>query len=347
MSNGEHLQKLAENIGKGDSAAMHKILGCAMTDQEAQFIMDLPAAPAELAAKWGMGEQAIQDRIMGLARRGLLIPSKKGMRFPADPATLHDGILSSASEHVPAGMDKFWMELYDGEGWGHEIGNVLSGLPVRILRTIPVLNSVSSGSKLPPHESITDIIMAHKDLISIRNCCCRVGAKKCDHPAQVCMQFSKRAQYDLHRGSGRKVSADEALSIALTAGDSGLVPTVPNMSSMEGIDFICFCCGCCCLVINPGLRVGGLDKILAPSRFVSTVDADVCNACGECVERCAVSAIEVQEDTGVAVVDRDKCLGCGACVLACPLDGGMTMELVRPPEFIPETNFSPTSIMGM
>jgi ferredoxin len=161
------------------------------------------------------------------------------------------------------------------------------------------------------------------------------------------MQFGERAKYDLYRGSGRKVSAEEALSIAVTAGNSGLVPVVTNVASVEGLDFICFCCGCCCLVINPGLRVGALDKILSPSRFVSTVDPDTCNACGECEEGCPVDAIAMPADTGLAVVDRDKCLGCGACVLACPVDGGLVMELLRPPEFIPDENIGASSLLHM
>ena len=345
MSRSEYIHALAERYAKGESPAMHKILECAMTDEEARFILDLPAATADLAAKYGMDEPVVEAKMLGLAQRGLLVSSRKGLRFPGDPATLHDSILSSLPELIPSGMERLWMELYDGEGWGIEIGSVLAGLPTPVLRTIPIQNSVPPGTTLLPHESIVEVIQAHKDLISIRNCCCRVAAKKCDHPNQVCMQFSTRAEYDLFRGSGRKVSADEAIAIAAEAGNSGLVPTVSNLSKLDELDFICFCCGCCCLVINPGLRVNGLQKILAPSRFVSTVNADLCNACGECAERCAVDAIEVKEDESIAIIDRDKCLGCGACVLACPMDGGMAMELVRPPEFIPEIGFGPSSIL--
>lgn len=345
MSNGEHVRKLAAGIWKPESRAMPRILEAAMTDDEARFILDLPAASADLAAKHGLSEAAVEQKILALARRGLLVSSRKGMRFPADPATLHDIMLSASPEHVPAGMDALWMELYEGERWAHDIGTVLSGLPVRALRTIPVHHSVSGN--LAPHENLADIIQAHEDLITIRGCCCRVGAKKCDHPVQVCMQFGARAEYDLYRGSGRKVSADEALSIAQTAGQSGLVPTVSNVANVAGLDFICFCCGCCCLVINPGLRVGALDKILAPSRFVSTVDADTCNGCGECVQQCCVDAIAVNEAAGTATVDREKCLGCGACVLACPFESGIVMEEIRSPEFVPESNPITSILMQM
>ena len=71
MSSGEHLQKLAERVGKGDSAAMHKILACAMTDDEAAFILELPATPEELATSSGSSARAVEEKILGLARRGL------------------------------------------------------------------------------------------------------------------------------------------------------------------------------------------------------------------------------------------------------------------------------------
>jgi ferredoxin len=323
---------------------MHKILECAATDEEARFILDLPAANADLAAKYGLEEHAVEQKILSLARRGLLVSSREGMRFPFDPATLHDCILSSTPDLIPPEMDRFWMELYDGEDWGTEIGTVLAGLPMPVLRAIPIQNTVPPKTTLLPHESVVDIIQAHKDLITIRNCCCRVGAKKCDHPTQVCMQFAERAEYDLYRSSGRKVSADEATVIAAQAGNSGLVPTVGNTAQLDGLDFICFCCGCCCLVINPGRRVGQVQNILAPSRFLGTVDPEACDGCKKCVERCAVDAIVAGEAAETVVVDRNKCLGCGACVLACPIEGALTMEPVRPPEFIPQTNFM-TSIL--
>ncbi len=351
MGKGEHISKLAGKCGKGDSPAMQKILERAMTDEEARFLLDLPAASADLAARYGMDEKAVEDKILDLARRGLVVWSRKGTRFPRDPATLHDNMLASAPQHIPPGMDRLWMDLYEGEDWASEIGNGLAGLGTQVLRAIPIRNCLPPNTRLLPHENIAEIIEAHKDLITVRNCCCRTGAKRCDHPTQVCMQFARRAEYDLYRGSGRKVSADEAMAVALEAGNSGLVPTVTNMASTQGLDFICFCCGCCCLVINPGLKVGALDKYLAPSRFLSKVDNQKCNGCGECPVQCCVNAIEMKEIAGFegpkAVIHAEKCLGCGACVPVCPEEGAITMEEIRPPEFIPDTISGPSSIVHM
>jgi len=349
MSGGEHIHKLAEWSGKGESPAMHRILECAMTDEEARFLLDLPASTADLAAKYAMDERAVEEKLLNLARRGLVVSSRKGIRYPRNPSTLHDNILSSAAEEIPAEMGKLWMDLYDGEGWGEEIGRGMAAFGITALRTIPGLNSVPSSVQLLPHESIEAIIDANRDLISLRHCCCRRGAKKCDHPTEVCIQFGRRAEYDLYRGSGRKLSRDEAMAAALEASNSGLVPTVTNMSAMQALEFICFCCGCCCLVLDPASKVGATKQILAPSRFAARVDNQKCDGCLKCPMHCAFDAIEMKSLPGYAeqraVIDAEKCMGCGACVPKCPIEGALTMELIRPPEFIPETISGPSSVV--
>jgi hypothetical protein len=168
-----------------------------MSDEEARFLLDLPASTTDLAAKYDLDEKAVEEKLLNLARRGLVVSSRKGIRYPRNPSTLHDNILSSAEEQIPSEMGKLWMDLYDGEGWAEEIGRGMAAFGITALRTIPGLNSVPSGVQLLPHESIEAIIEANRDLISLRHCCCRRGAKKCSHPTEVCIQFGRRAEYDL------------------------------------------------------------------------------------------------------------------------------------------------------
>jgi ferredoxin len=320
-----------------------------MTDEEARFLLDLPAKTADLAAKYGMDEPSVEEKILKLARRGLVVSSRKGIRYPRNPSTLHDNILSSAEEEIPPEMAGLWMELYDGEGWGEEIGRGMAAFGITALRTIPGLQSVPGDVELLPHESIQAIIEANGDLISLRHCCCRRGAKKCSHPTEVCIQFARRAEYDLYRGSGRKLSVDDAMAAALEASQSGLVPTVTNMSAMQALEFICFCCGCCCLVLDPAARAGATQEIVAPSRFTARVDNEKCDGCTKCPMHCAFDAIEMKSLPGYAepraVIDAEKCMGCGACVPKCPIEGALTMELIRPPEFIPEKITGPSSVV--
>jgi len=51
--------------------------------------------------------------------------------------------------------------------------------------------------------------------------------------------------------------------------------------------------------------------------FEACIDTAECTGCEQCLERCPVGAISVEN---VAVVDYDKCLGCGLCAGACPTE---------------------------
>ncbi len=348
MSTNEFICKLAKMSGKADSKAFYRILECAMTVEEARFLLELPVPNADLAAKFNLDEKAVEDKILGLAQRGLVTVSRKGYRYPRDPGTLHDNMLSSAPQHIPPGIEKIWMELYEDEEWWRVAARVLGSTGNIFLRVIPARRSVPNHVKLLPYENVVDIVQAHKDLISVRRCCCRVGAKKCDHPNEVCIQFGRRAEYDLFRSSGRKISADEAIALSLMAEESGLVPMVTNLSVTERLEFICYCCGCCCVVLNPGLRANTIDKILAPSRFLAKVDDEKCSGCGDCVPRCYFNAIEMTDrphfDKAWIVIDEGKCIGCGLCGLVCELEA-ITQEMVRPPEFVPETISGPSVVL--
>ena len=339
--------KLAERNGKADSERLHRILEKAMTPEEARFLLELPASPADLAAKFNMDEKAIESKIKDLSQRGLLVASRRGYRYPGSLGTLHDNILASAPQYIPPGMDKLWMDFYEGDWW-REVADQLIAMGNPTLRAILAPESIPPGVELLQNESIEALLNANKELISVRNCCCRVMAKSCDRPIFTCTQFGRRAEYDLFRGSGKKVSADEALDVSLKATKAGLVPTVTNIRAMEALEFICYCCSCCCVVLEPASRIGKMNEVLASSRFVGRVDNETCNGCEECVSRCFFSAIELKKVPGLgtpkAVIDTEKCRGCGLCVLECGPEA-ITMELTRPPEFIPETIAGPSSIV--
>lgn len=50
--------------------------------------------------------------------------------------------------------------------------------------------------------------------------------------------------------------------------------------------------------------------------MAAVIDAEKCNACGECVSSCPLDAIAIQDNH--AVVDDTTCGDCGACVDVCP-----------------------------
>jgi heterodisulfide reductase subunit A len=48
------------------------------------------------------------------------------------------------------------------------------------------------------------------------------------------------------------------------------------------------------------------------------IDAETCSGCKTCIPMCPFSAIDRDEDRGIAVINEVLCKGCGTCVAACP-----------------------------
>jgi len=74
----------------------------------------------------------------------------------------------------------------------------------------------------------------------------------------------------------------------------------------------CNCCSCCCGAMGAHQRG---TPMLASSGYVPQVDAELCAACGTCVDYCQFAAISV--DDKVARIDAADCMGCGVCVAHC------------------------------
>ena len=60
----------------------------------------------------------------------------------------------------------------------------------------------------------------------------------------------------------------------------------------------------------------------------SRVDSDECTGCEQCLERCQMDAISMNDDE-LAQVNPDRCIGCGLCVTTCPVEA---IKLISKPE---------------
>lgn len=336
MSMDEAYLKVAERMGYSGSETLLKVLTTAMTPEEARFLLELPASNADLAAKFNQDEKTIENTIHDLARRGLVVASKKGFRLARDPGPLEDNTLASAPEFIPPELPQLWKDFYE-TGWWRETADAVSMMEKPLMRVIPAQKSIPPSAEVLASESVSGIVEAQQ-LISLVNCSCRVMLRNCDHPIRTCIHFGRRAEFDLFRGSGRQLSVDEAIAESLSAEESGLVNTTANTSMPEAIEFLCHCCGCCCLALDGPIRTGNVNKVISKSRFLAKVDQGTCNGCQECVERCYFGAIEMERLPAFkklkATINPTKCMGCGLCAIKCEAEA-ITMELVRPPEHIP------------
>ena len=194
------------------------------------------------------------------------------------------------------------------------------------MRVIPIDTTVDADQQILQFEDVKNIVESARR-IAVVPCPCRLSAKKCDKPLEVCIQLNRAADYAIERGTGKELNKTEAIEVLKKAQAAGLIHMTVNSKTTEHV--ICNCCGCCCIMV-PVLVQRGVG-MLGPSRYLARVDTEACNACGTCEEECPFQAIHL-EDT--AVVNPDKCFGCGVCAVACP-EEAITLSAIREPDTVP------------
>ena len=104
---------------------------------------------------------------------------------------------------------------------------------------------------------------------------------------------------------------------------------------------ICNCDLEYCVFFKPFHQLG-FPKSIDKSNYLVEVSPETCKACGLCVKRCPMDAIQMKFSTQstskfskAVVVDADLCLGCGVCVHKCPSESLKLKRketITRPPQ---------------
>jgi ferredoxin len=208
-------------------------------------------------------------------------------------------------------------------------GSTIYG-PTPVHRVIPVEEAVPVDVEIYTYESAAALLEGSKSW-AVRDCICRVQKRLigdgCDHPVENCLVFAPVEGVFDHSTVDRAISKDEALQILRETEEAGLVHTTGNYRDKHS--YICNCCTCSCGILR-GVAEFGILSAVRHSDFRAVVDADLCAACGDCVERCQFGALSIPEY--VAEVDPLHCVGCGQCITVCSTGA---MGMVRRPE--PET----------
>jgi len=155
-------------------------------------------------------------------------------------------------------------------------------------------------------------------------------------PIETCFTFGKSARHVIQQGFARRIDKNEALKILKQAEGAGLV----HKAFHDGSDItrdensICNCCPDCCDTFN--LWKMGATPIVNSTNFLSKIDEESCIACGTCIDRCPMEAIDLN-GMGKAKVNSELCIGCGVCAHFCPenaiiLQEGMRKVYIPPPK---------------
>lgn len=306
---------------KTHSGVELKILKRLFSPDEAElatYLRPVPEEALQIAARVQKAEADIAPMLESMAKKGLLFRMRRKGKTLFRAAPFMIGLYEYSVNRIDRELASLYRQYYD-EAYQEEMGR--SNVPG--FKVIPLQRHVRSDLTLLPYHKIEEDIRASR-IIAVTDCVCRKEARltghDCGHPLETCLSFGVAAEYYIENGTGRQLSAEEAIEIVKKADEAGLVHAGANAKHLSNI---CNCCPCCCASIK-GIVAKGHDKRkYLNALFEAVVDGSECTACESCLDRCPVGAISVEAS---ARVDRDKCLGCGLCASSCPA-GAIAMRL--------------------
>lgn len=187
---------------------------------------------------------------------------------------------------------------------------------------------ISSSSKVIPIETAFAVrqyilpteqalhFLKEANTVALTNCGCRMAFENCESPLDTCLILDEEAKYLISREYAKQITVDEARKVLKTANEAGLVHLTLYLPGQK-VYGVCSCCPCCCHELQPLLEYGKT-SFVAKSDYIASVDLELCEGCGICIERCVFSARELQN--GKSTIIAENCYGCGLCVTICPTD---------------------------
>lgn len=323
-----------------------------ITPEEAELLIGLPwgaTSLEDIADMKDMDPAELEPKLKELCKRGLVFESIRGdsrryrlldagqmfLRMPYWPGSDDDALKTTAQYANRYYMDN-WMD---------------QGKPVRRqgLRSLPINETLEDKKQILPFEDVLQVLDNY-EYFTVSHCPCRERHRldpdyiDSKHPSEVCLHFDELGRYCVEHGMGREITKEETLEILKKAADSGLVHGLANYE--KNPDTICNCDPTYCTVFRPYHHLGH-DRAMDPSNYkVKVASPETCKACGLCIKRCPMDAIQMQVSAQatnkfhkVVKVDTDLCIGCGVCVHKCPTDSIVLErreETTRPPKDVYE-----------
>ena len=310
-----YLDTLPAGYPSTESGVEIRILQRLFTPEEAELATHLTLIAEEariVAYRAGIPEEKVAKLLEDMDNKGLIfsiLHNGESMRYCIQQFLVGfwEGQVNKLTPELVVDFEEYLDTFVDLDLW--------QKMPQ--LRTIPVGKSIDLKTDVMPYERAEELIRQQKTL-AVNNCICRqekrILGQGCDKPEESCMSFGVAAERSIRQNRGRSISHDEALAILHHAEKVGLVLQTSNAKKSL---FICTCCGCCCGALrsikqdaNPASRVS--------SPFFVSFNSLTCTGCGNCIGRCQMGAIHL--DNFKAVHDPARCIGCGLCVSTCPTD---------------------------
>ncbi|MFX1394495.1 MAG: 4Fe-4S binding protein [Promethearchaeota archaeon] len=298
-----------------------KILKRLFTEQEAKIAVCLTPIPekvSRIARRAGLTREEAEEILDSMSKKGLIFRVRRDGPTLFNSAPFMVGLYEYSVNKLDKELAEMFKEYYD-----IAIMNEMGASNVPGFKVLPIEETIEANTVLYPYHKLKESIKNARK-IAVYDCICRKEAKLtgegCDRPIENCLSFGVAAEFYIENGVGREISPEEAIRIIEEADNAGLIHAGVNSKHLSNI---CNCCPCCCASMK-GITKKGLDKHkFLNAMFESIIDQDLCIGCGNCVERCPVEAITLDD---FAIVNRNLCLGCGLCASNCP-EEAITLEL--------------------
>lgn len=313
----ERLDMFPQGFPKTKSGVELEILEHLFSADEAEVALSLRPLPepvSTIAERISRDEKELQEILYDMSKRGLIGRFKEseevGSYFLA-PWMI--GIWEFQLNRLTPDNIKLYEKYF-------EEGMVPFNKTKKVgeFRVIPIQKEIQNNTEIQPYEKVSEVIDS-QTRFAVADCICRKEARMmgegCDKLLETCMMFGLAADYYIENELGREISKEEAKEILFKAEEDGLVHFSSNHA--DGKIFICNCCGCCCKALANITKYDN-PAVIAQSNYYASVDADTCDGCETCTDRCQVDAIQVESD--LAIISTAQCIGCGLCVSSCPTE---------------------------
>jgi ferredoxin len=337
--------------GLPDSDQLMPLIKARYSAEEAAFLTGMPFSGndlGELAELKGRDPAELKPYLDELAKKGVLFRRQSGdtVRYSLNDSyfvffrsAFWPGTDDETSRNMAPHVNKYYLDgFYDQYATAHAKG----------LRALPIHQTIEDTRQILPYEDVVKVL-ENFEYFTVSACPCRHrknlddNSHTCQKPIGNCLHFDALGRYCVENGLGREITRQETEQILKESADAGLVHGISNWR--EKPDTICNCCSCCCLWMEAYHKLGH-HKSLDASNYRLKIEPETCKACGLCVKRCPMDAIQLkfseasQNKFGKApVLADDLCLGCGVCVHKCPtksLTLERKQEIVDPPQDIRE-----------
>ncbi|MEK6194744.1 MAG: 4Fe-4S binding protein [Deltaproteobacteria bacterium] len=337
MSEEEIYQNFVDWLGKTwwgltPSKQLMPLMKARYTIEEAVFLTGVPHSATtleDLAQLKGVEASILEPQLKKMCRQGLMYEIKRGssVRYRLNDSyfvffrsTFWPGTDDQTSKDTAPLANKYYHDgFYEQYAPIHAKG----------LRALPIQATIDDTRKILPYEDVVKVL-DKVEYFTVSACPCRQRQKldddgnKCDKPLSVCLHFDELGHYIVDNGMGREITREETEKILKASADAGLVHGISNWQ--EKPDTICNCCNCCCLWMEAYHKLGH-HKSLDASNYTVQVEEETCKACGLCIKRCPMDAVQLKfapkagnKFNKAAVVSKEACIGCGVCVHKCPTD---------------------------